>query len=221
MTDGEEIKIAAPPPLKRRRRRRKTKKKKAMDIQEQPEDRKEVVETLETLPLETQTAEAETENEIEKLRQENEKMRAEFAEIRKQLSEKRQETPAKGTISDIQAARSLLQQIDFAMGVKPKAEPVTPFHPKDIEDPLQGDKTPAVVEWYKANAPEEYKRRYSGRKTHMEDRRGERPYEPLPGGVGPPAMPADPDGKYKIGDKELDLKSTDDSGSSPRNTADI
>ena len=30
-----------------------------------------------------------------------------------------------------------------------------------------GDKTPAVVEWYRDNQPEEFKRRYAGRNTHL------------------------------------------------------
>lgn len=34
-------------------------------------------------------------------------------------------------------------------------------------DPLMGDKTPAVVEYYRDNEPAEYKRRYKGRKTHL------------------------------------------------------
>jgi hypothetical protein len=50
-----------------------------------------------------------------------------------------------------------------------------PLYPQSLEDSAQGDKTPAVVEWYRDNAPEEYLRRYSGRKTHLEDRRKERP----------------------------------------------
>lgn len=34
-------------------------------------------------------------------------------------------------------------------------------------DPLQGDKTPAYVEWLRDNAPVEFQRRYAGRKTHL------------------------------------------------------
>ena len=36
-------------------------------------------------------------------------------------------------------------------------------------DPAMGDKTPAVVEWYRDHAPEEFKRRYGNgrRKTHL------------------------------------------------------
>ena len=218
----EEIKTAPPPPKRRRRRRRIKKKKKVMDTQDQPESREEDITILNTLPVQEPPVNQEAqhaESEIEKLRTENEKMRAEFAEIRKQLREKT--APSQGSIAEIQAARNLLQQTEYAMGHKPKAEKVTPFHPRDIEDPSMGDKTPAVVEWYRDHAPEEFKRRYSGRKTHLEDRRGERPWEPLPGNVGPPSIPADPDGKFKIGDKEVDLSQTDDSGSAPRNTADV
>ena len=34
-------------------------------------------------------------------------------------------------------------------------------------DPLLGDKTPEIVEWYRDNQPDEYERRYRGRKTHL------------------------------------------------------
>lgn len=34
-------------------------------------------------------------------------------------------------------------------------------------DPSLGDKTPEVVEWYRDNQPEEFARRYRGRKTHL------------------------------------------------------
>jgi hypothetical protein len=34
-------------------------------------------------------------------------------------------------------------------------------------DPMMGDKTPAVVEWYRDNDPAEFARRYHGRKTHL------------------------------------------------------
>jgi hypothetical protein len=37
-------------------------------------------------------------------------------------------------------------------------------------DPLMGDKTPAIVEWYQENDPEEYKRRYKERYTHLNPR---------------------------------------------------
>lgn len=39
--------------------------------------------------------------------------------------------------------------------------------PMPAINPLQGDKTPAVVEWYRDHKPEEYKTRYAGRKTHL------------------------------------------------------
>ena len=67
-------------------------------------------------------------------------------------------------------------QAEAALGVaQPKAKVVpVPTHPRHLEDPAFGDKTPAVVEWYRDNDPEEYKRRYAGRKTHLEDRRTER-----------------------------------------------
>lgn len=34
-------------------------------------------------------------------------------------------------------------------------------------DPLSGDKTPAVVEWFRDNDPDEFAERYKGRKTHL------------------------------------------------------
>lgn len=35
------------------------------------------------------------------------------------------------------------------------------------DDPTLGDKDPKVVEWYRDNDPEEFRRRYAGRKTHL------------------------------------------------------
>ena len=124
--------------------------------------------------------------------------------------------PVKGiTMEQILAAKAILQQAEVALGVEHevKKDAPVPLHPQNLEDPADGDKTPAVVEWYHKNAPEEYKRRYSGRKTHLEDRRKERPYVPLPAGANPATFPADPDG--------IKLSQTDDSGRSPRNFRDI
>jgi len=119
------------------------------------------------------------------------------------------------SMADILRAKAILQQAEAALGVEHsvKKEAPVPLHPQSLEDPAHGDKTPAVVEWYHKNAPEEYKRRYSGRKTHLEDRRKERPYVPLPAGATPASMPADPDG--------FKLSQTDDSGRAPRNFRDI
>lgn len=118
------------------------------------------------------------------------------------------------TLAEVQAAKAILSQAEAAMGIsQPKVVAPMPLHPKKIEDPLQGDKTPAVVEWYKANAPEEYDRRYAGRKTHLEDRRGERRVPVLPAGVTPAPFPDDPDG--------IVLSKTDDSGRSPRLTSQL
>jgi hypothetical protein len=39
--------------------------------------------------------------------------------------------------------------------------------PCPAEDPLKGDKTPAVVEWYHDHKPEEYKTKYANRRTHL------------------------------------------------------
>ena len=36
-------------------------------------------------------------------------------------------------------------------------------------DPLSGDKTPAVVEWFRDNDPEEFALRYKARKTHLRE----------------------------------------------------
>lgn len=118
------------------------------------------------------------------------------------------------TLAEVQAAKAILSQAEAAMGIsQPKVAAPMPLHPKKLEDPLQGDKTPAVVEWYKANAPEEYERRYAGRKTHLEDRRGERRVPVLPAGVTPAPFPDDPDG--------IVLSKTDDSGRSPRLTSQL
>ena len=34
-------------------------------------------------------------------------------------------------------------------------------------NPMLGDKTPEVVEWYRDNDPAEFSRRYAGRRTHL------------------------------------------------------
>jgi len=118
------------------------------------------------------------------------------------------------SLEDIQAAKAIIAQAEAALGVSQvKKEAPVPLHPQSLEDPAQGDKTPAVVEWYHKNAPEEYNRRYAGRKTHLEDRRKERPYQPLPAGATPASFPADPDG--------FTLSQRDDSGIAPRNFRDI
>jgi hypothetical protein len=80
------------------------------------------------------------------------------------------------TLADIQRAKAVLAQAEAALGFaqEVKKEAPVPLHPQSLEDPAQGDKTPAVVEWYRDHAPEEYRRRYAGRKTHLEDRRRER-----------------------------------------------
>jgi len=119
------------------------------------------------------------------------------------------------TMEQILAAKAILQQAEAALGVahEVKKDAPVPLHPQSLEEPSQGDKTPEVVEWYHKNAPEEYKRRYAGRKTHLEDRRKERPYVPLPAGANPATFPADPDG--------IKLSQTDDSGRAPRNFRDL
>jgi hypothetical protein len=78
------------------------------------------------------------------------------------------------TLADIQRAKAVLAQAEAALGVaQPKAKVLpVPTHPRHLKNPAFGDKTPAVVEWYRDNDPEEYKRRYAGRKTHLEDRPG-------------------------------------------------
>jgi hypothetical protein len=82
------------------------------------------------------------------------------------------------TLDDIQRAKAVLAQAEEALGVaQPKAKVMpAPTHPQHLEDPAFGDKTPAVVEWYRDHDPKEYRRRYAGRKTHLEDRRKEQPH---------------------------------------------
>lgn len=35
------------------------------------------------------------------------------------------------------------------------------------QDPMLGDKTPEYVEWLRDHDPEEYAKRYQGRRTHL------------------------------------------------------
>jgi hypothetical protein len=60
--------------------------------------------------------------------------------------------------------------------IPPPPVPESPPHPANSNvhvapipnaDPQLGDKTPAVVEWYRDNDPAEYERRYKNRKTHL------------------------------------------------------
>lgn len=51
-------------------------------------------------------------------------------------------------------------------GAESAASPPTPPACPPM-DPALGDKTPEVVEWYRDHDPEEYQRRYRGRKTHL------------------------------------------------------
>ena len=85
----------------------------------------------------------------------------------------RPDTPI--TLDDIQRTKAVIAQAEVVLGVAPPKKEAPVPHPQKLEDPAQGDKTPAVVEWYRDHAPEEYKRRYVGRKIHLEDRRKERP----------------------------------------------
>lgn len=52
---------------------------------------------------------------------------------------------------------------------KAKDFPRSGAPPIPKEDPMAGDKTPAIVEWYRDNWPEEFERRYKKRlrKTHL------------------------------------------------------
>jgi len=127
------------------------------------------------------------------------------------------------TMEQILAAKAILSRAEEALGVQRevKKEAPLPFHPMALEDPALGDKTPAVVEWYRDHAPEEYRRRYSGRKTHLEDRRKERAYQALSAGASVAPFPADPDGKFMVAGVEADLSKTDHSGNAPRNFRDL
>ena len=50
-------------------------------------------------------------------------------------------------------------------------DPLPGAPPRPEEDPRAGDKTPAVVKWYRDWWPKEYERRYKGRRTIFSDRR--------------------------------------------------
>lgn len=55
--------------------------------------------------------------------------------------------------------------------------------PEPAQDPRYGDKTPAWVEWFATNYPEEFKVRFKGRKTHLT--KGLNPHLSPPGGDVP------------------------------------
>lgn len=148
---------------------------------------------------------------LSELRKQNDEFRRRLEAVEIGASAVAQPGPASPTItlSDIQAAKAILAKAEGAMGIsQPKVIAPIPLYPANLEDPLQGDKTPAVVEWHRVHAPEEYERRYAGRRTHLEDRRGERRVPVLPAGVTPAPFPDDPDG--------IVLSKTDDSGRSPQ-----
>lgn len=79
------------------------------------------------------------------------------------------------TKAKIKAVTKFLQALaDEGIGIaeaSPGDEGLGGFAPSPGEcpaqDPSLGDKTPAVVEWYRDNQPEEFARRYHGRKTHL------------------------------------------------------
>ena len=97
----------------------------------------------------------------------------EAAELRAQLAEAR--AGQKAPISEV-VAKPL-------PGTHPMPKPEeipTGAPPIPALDPLMGDKTPAVIEWFKQHWPEEHERRYAGRlrKKGPEEEEGEEEYGP-------------------------------------------
>jgi hypothetical protein len=83
-------------------------------------------------------------------------------------------TPAEGmTKKAINAAtkflRGLTSKEEAPGGAEVVGNPPPPSGrpPMPEADPMLGDKTPELVEWYRDNDPDEYARRYRGRKTHL------------------------------------------------------
>jgi hypothetical protein len=51
--------------------------------------------------------------------------------------------------------------VEVLTGLKPDIPEPPPM------DPALGDKTPAYMEWYRQHHPDEYERKYRGRRTHL------------------------------------------------------
>ena len=95
--------------------------------------------------------------EIERLQHqvEIERLKRELAES-KAKNEKAESAKDKDVSTPI-AGKPMPKEADLPEGAPPMPD----------MDPMMGDKTPAVVDWFKQHWPEEYEKRYKLRKTHL------------------------------------------------------
>ena len=88
--------------------------------------------------------------------------RLEIERLKRELAE------AKAGDKDKPSAKDKQVETPIAGKPMPKEEDIPEGAPPMPEmDPQGGDKTPAVVEWFKKHWPEEYEKRYKLRKTHL------------------------------------------------------
>lgn len=78
-------------------------------------------------------------------------------------------TLAKGRYNQVlhDATQEILKEPKPDSGTIWHGKPNSDAPPMPAMEPDMGDKTPAVVEWYRDYWPEEYARRYKDRKTHL------------------------------------------------------